>query len=361
MALQRHYLDQLMLSLFDKEATYGAGPGGWTGTSACSMLDFEDASAHADWDDTIQADTDVITGREFISVQELVRQSVRLTYTEPRVKPNTLAGLMGLCLGTVATTQDGTETAYRHKITKAASVSLPSIGAQIKYEGGDQREMRGLKGESWTLQINGPYLQFSCQMIGSGYREPATTAFAAKIAENWLRLGDAQFFIKDTAGTPITVPASPAQGSANLGGGEVNFSTRVRSFSLTWTNNLAAEAGYRASTGLLRGNFHPVRRTATLSLGFDVDSASEATELAYYLSQAKLAFELNLNSGLLIDPDGTFKYGLIVIVPRLQLTRLPRSQQDQFEVLTMEGTVLDDGTNSELIAYVYNARPTYLA
>lgn len=361
MALQRHYLDQLMLSLFDKEATYGTGPGGWTGTSACSMLDFDDASAHADWDDTIQADTDVITGKEFISVQEIVRQSVRLTYTEPRVKPNTLAGLMGLCLGTVVTTQDGAEDAYRHKLTKATSVSLPSIGAQIKHDGGDQREMRGLKGETFTLQINGPYLQFTSQLVGSGYRVTSATPFAAKIAENWLRLGDAKFFLKDTGGTPITDPSSPVQGAANLGGSEVNVSTRVRTFSLTWTNNLAVEAGYRASTGLLRGNFHPVRRTATLSIGFDVDSASEATELAYYLSQAKLAFELNLDSGVLIDAQGAFKYGLILIVPRLQLTRLPRTQEDQFEVLTMEGAVLDDGSNSEIIAHVYNARPTYLA
>jgi len=361
MALQRHYLDQLMLSLYDAESSYGAGPGGWTNTSACSMLDFDDASAHADWDDTIQADTDVITGREFISVQEIVRQSVRLTYTEPRVKPNTLAGLMGLCLGTVATTQDGANLAYRHKLTKAASVSLPSIGAQIKYDGGDQREMRGLKGESFTLSINGPYLQFASTLIGSGYRQTATTTFAAKVPENWLRLGDAKFFVKDTGGAAISVPASPVQGAANLGGSEVNLSSRVRSFSLTWNNALAAEAGYRASTGLLRGNFHPVRRSCTVSLAFDVESATEATELGYYLSQAKLALELNVDSGTLIVGGGTYKFGLIVIVPSLQLTRLPRTQQDQFEVLTMEGAVRDDGTNSEVVAFVYNAKATYLA
>src|SRR5215475_11138326 len=121
MTLQRSYARQLMLSLFDKEAAYDQGPSGWTSSSACLMQDMDDASAVVQWDDMVQANADVITGREFVTHQEIARYSTRLTYTEPRCKPNTLAGLMGLTLGTVASAQDGSETAYRHKITKATS------------------------------------------------------------------------------------------------------------------------------------------------------------------------------------------------------------------------------------------------
>ena len=221
------------------------------------MSDMDEASAVATWDDVIQANADVITGREFVTHQEIPRYSTRLTYTEPRAKPNSMAGLMALCLGTVTSAQDASETAYRHKITKAASVSLPSIAGQIKHEGGDQRLYTGLKGDSFTFAINGAYFSFTCGMVGSGKRGTSSTSFVASISENWLRVGDAKFFIKDTAGSAIDTSGAPTQGSANLGGSEVNLSTRMRTFSLSWNNAPAVEAGYRASSGLYRLNFHP--------------------------------------------------------------------------------------------------------
>lgn len=359
-ALQRSYLRKLALSLEDKENVYGSGPAAWTAGAASSMLDFEESSAVATWDDTVVNDLDVVTGKELISIQEIPRESVRLTYQEPRAKPHSIAGLMALCMGTVAATQDGAFLAWRQKITKAASTALPSIGAIAKFEAGDQRQMRGLKGDSWSLSINGPYLQFQSEMIGSGYRATDATAFPASISESWLRTGDARIFIKDTAGTPITTSGAPTQGSANLGGSEVNFSTRVRSLTINWNNSHAAEAGYRASTAKLRGNFHPVRRAGTMSLAIDVDTATEATDLAYYLTQKQLAFELNVDSGVLIDAAGAFKYGIAVIIPRVQLTSIPRSSTDEFDVLTFEGAILDDGTNSELIGYTWNAVDAYL-
>jgi hypothetical protein len=361
MALQRSYARQLMLSLFDKEASYDAGPAGWTSSSACLMQDMDEASAVVQWDDLVQANTDVITGRELVTHQELPRYSTRLTYTEPRCKPNTLAGLMGLCLGTIAASQDGSETAYRHKVTKATSVSLPSIGAQVKHEGGDQRLYTGLKGEQFTFAINGAFFSFAAGLIGSGKRGASSTAFVTSISENWLRVGDAKFFIKETGGSAISTAGTPTQGSANLGGSEVNLSTRVRTFSLTWNNALAAEAGYRASTGLYRGDFHPVRRAGSVQLSFDVDTSDEAARLSDYLSQNQLAFEVNVDSGVLIDADGAMKYGVILIVPRLQLKPLTRAQTDEMETIMFDGEVMDDLTNSEIVAYVYTAKAAYLA
>jgi hypothetical protein len=261
----------------------------------------------------------------------------------------------------VTTVQDGSETAYRHKLTKVTSVSLPSIAGQVKHEGGDQRLYTGLKSDSFTFAINGAYFSFTTSLVGSGKRGSSATAFVASITENWLRTGDAKFFIKDTAGSAIDTSGTPTQGSANLGGSEVNLSTRVRTFSLAWNNNPAVEAGYRASTGLYRTNFHPIRRAGTVQISFDCDTSDEATRLSDYLSQTQLAFECNVDSGSLVDPQGAFKYGVILIIPRLQLKPLARGATDELETLTFDGEIMDDATNSELVAYVYTAKSAYLA
>jgi hypothetical protein len=327
------------------------------------MQDHNEESGAEVWDDTMQSDTDVVTGHEFRSVQEIVRQGMRLTYTEPRCKPNTLAGLMALCMGSVSATQDGVLTAYRHRITPATSVSLPSIGAQTLREGGVQRKYHGIKGEQFTLSHNGAYWQFTCQMIGSGHRATAADAFPSTVSENWQRWGNSSIYIKDTSGTPIDTSfgSPPSQSAANLGGSETNLSTRVIDFTWTWNNNLQADQGYRASTGAQRQNFHPLRRTSNITIRFEVDSSEEAADLNYYLNQSKLAIELNVSSGTAIAGGGVFNSGFIVILPRVQLTSMPRSQTAELENLDFIGEVLDDGTNPVAMAFVYTAKAAYLA
>lgn len=362
MALQRHHADKLMASLFDKEASFDAGPGGWTTASACSLIDYDDDSAHSffNFDDTIQGDDDVVSGQEFLTRQEIVRQSVRGTYNEPRVKPNTLAGLLGLCHGVVTSAQDGVNIAYRHKITRAAPIALPSIGVQAKMENGQQYKFTGVKGAGYTIAINGAYFSFETNLVGSGSRVAAADAFVASISENWLRQGDAKIFIKDTGGTPISIPATPSQGAVNLGGGNVDISTRVRALSHGWENNFDLDSAYKPSSGKVRKEFHPNRRTGTISFTLEADSTTEATELDYYLNQAKLALEVNIDSGVLIAGAGTFKYGLILIIPQFQLRPFSRSQDNQQELVGFEGDIEFDGTNDPVVAFVYNAQAAYL-
>lgn len=357
MALERSYARALQLSLFKREAPYGTPPAVSAATYA-SMSDFGEG-VMVEFDDLVQGDTDVITGREMQTRAEIARQSCRLTYEEPRVKPNTLASMLSLALGTVAATQDGALAAYRHKITKAASTSLLSMAGHFKFEAGDERAIPGLKADSFTLAINGPYFSLSVPLIGSGKRDTSSVTFQPVIAESWMRQGDAKFFWKDIV-APIAIPVAPTQGSANLGGSEVNVSTNVRSFSLNWGNALAADAGYRASTGLLRGNFHPVRRTSTFTIVFDVEGTREAADLDRYLLQKTFAFEVNIDSGSIIAATGAFKYGAILIIPQARLTPISRTQEDQFEVLSYTGTIEDDKTNSELVGFVYTAPAAYL-
>jgi len=102
----------LMLSLFKKEAAYDAGVT-MSNANACSMKGFE---ATIDWDDKVQDDKDAITGQEFGTDQEFITQAVKLSYKEPRAKPNSLIGLAALALGDITSTQDGAYTAYKHKI-----------------------------------------------------------------------------------------------------------------------------------------------------------------------------------------------------------------------------------------------------
>jgi len=363
MALQRHEADKLMLSLFDKEAAYDAGPAAWLAANACSMIDYDgDGGAHSffSFDDTIQGDDDVQIGNEYQTKQEIVRQSVSGSYKEPRTKPNTLAGLLGLSHGTIVSAQDAALTAYRHKITPAAPLSLPSIGVQGKFENGRQYHFTGIKSNGYTFERNGAYWSFETNMVGSGKRVTASDAFVASITENWLRVGDAKVFIKDTAGTPISIPAAPAQGANNLGASQVDISTRVRSFSHKWENNLELEAAYKLSSGMLRKDPLPNRRAGTLSFSIECDSSTEATELDYYLLQAKLALEVNIDSGVVIAGGGAFKFGAIIIFPRFQLQPFKRTEDAQQELLEYEARLFADGTNPPVVAWVYNAQSQYM-
>ena len=358
---QRHYNDQIALSLFDAEVNYDAGPAAWANANAVSMTDFDDDSPHEEWDDLVEDDADLSHGYEYRTVQEIVRQSVRWTYTEPRTKPNSLAGLLGLALGTVASTKDGAFNAWRHKLTPASPIILPSIGAQIAHQNSSQYEYKGVKADGFILRRNGAYLTLESPLIGSGTRAASSTTFPASVTESWLHWGDCNLWLKDTGGTVITIPTTPTQGSTNLGAGAVNLSKRIRTFAIDHPNNLLDQMGYRPSTGKVRGHLHTAKRSTTLRLGFDVMTDREAEELDWYLSQRKLAFELNCDSGTVVVAGSAFKFGCILLIPMLQIRRIPRSEEDEFDILTLEGTVMDDKTNSVMMAFVYNGQSTYLA
>src|SRR5262249_47228347 len=116
----RHYDDTIFMTLIYREETFDSAQGDWS-SAAVSMLDFDDHSPHELWDDLVESDEPFIHNDEYPTMQEIVRQSVRFTYTEPRVKPSTIAGLMGLALGSVESTRDGTARAWRHHLIMASS------------------------------------------------------------------------------------------------------------------------------------------------------------------------------------------------------------------------------------------------
>ena len=113
MVLELRNIDKLALSLFDKEATYDAGPGAWTAGSACSMSGYDGI---AQMEDETVDDKEGVTGTEFPTYQEILKKGWALEYTENRLKPNTLAGLAALHFGSVTTVQESGKTAYYHRM-----------------------------------------------------------------------------------------------------------------------------------------------------------------------------------------------------------------------------------------------------
>src|SRR5262249_56496324 len=96
------------------------------------------------------------------------------------------------------------------------------------------------------------------------------------------------------------------------------------------------------------------------SLTLELDPAWETRALTWYLEQTTLALELQCVHGSLIDQAGTFFWGCTVLIPRLKLKAPQRGVNAEFDTVTFEGTVLDDGTNEPLSAWVYSAQPHYL-
>jgi hypothetical protein len=360
MSIQRAYARKLMLSLFSQDATYNSGPAGWTSGEACQMSEYAPDS-RVQWDDGVFSDEDSVSGFELATHQEIALQGLALQYNEPRAKPNTLAGLMGLALGDIAAAvQDGAHDAWRHRVGWGNAFELPSIGAQAQHDGGAQFLYTGLKAGGYTLARSGPYWSYQTQIMGSGERAEASDAFVARIEEKWLRWGDSKIYLKET-GIPITVPTTPSQTTANLGGSEIDVSTRFLTFSHAIDNTLQGDLGYRASSGQVRHNLHPSRRTASVTFSLECDNTKEADDLDRYLQQTKFALEVNCNSGILIDDAGVFKFGFIVIFPFLQLQPFNRGEEQERDTLEFTAKIMDDLSNQAIVAFIYNAQPAYLA
>jgi hypothetical protein len=379
MTIGRHLVDRLDFSLFNREAIYGRGVA-INSTTSCQMSDYDDASPHITWDDMVQTNTDVLTGREFPTKQEIARQSMTMTYTEPRTKPNTIAGLLGLAMGGVPiATKDPNASAFRHALRLGGATSLPSISIRALYDRpvyhvptatGTVFRYDGVKVSTLTLSNNGAYWQLAATLMGSGRRTPlgvptTTTVLPAVVEEPWLRWGDTTIYLRPLSAGTLTVPTTPTQRSPNLVGGTpvsttINLSCWTRSISVTINNNFATDAGYRACSGMFRENLHSTRREITGEITFDVDNSFERQAIQTYLQQYNMGLEIDCAARTVILPTSTMRYGFALLLPAARLTQITRGQQDQLENLTYAFTALDDRVNQPLYAWAYNRRNRYL-
>jgi hypothetical protein len=362
MGRQYRKLDQLMMSLGDKEATYDAGPAAWTLGAAFQLYEF--GEAFAVWDDRIVTDEATVHGSIYPTADSIVLQDVRLAYPEPRARYTPLAGLAALAGGVVSASQDAALTAYRHKITPvAADVELPSIGV-VEKAAGLQYLYTGIKADTLRLKRGGPeraYWELEAGLIGSGTRAADSTAFPAKVSEDPIPWGKTFCWLE--TGTDINLAATPTQGTEDISSATPdNFTARLLDVTFEHRNDLQADDGYTASSGVVRNRLvHGPGRGATVSITLIVDPATLAAELAYYTGRANCALEVEVDSGTIIAETGTMKWGFDLVIPRLRLNPPARGVDRGVNTITLSGRCFDDGTNPLWQLYVYNAQAAFLA
>jgi hypothetical protein len=357
MSLEMRYADEVAFSLFDKEATYDAGPGAWTAGSACAMKGFDGLVSRPD---KLVDDREGVSGHELPTDQVIERFDWRMDYSEPKMKPNSLAGFAALALGGMAVTQDGGLTAYRHKLTPVAvGTALPSIGC-LYDEGGVKQLAKGIKANGFSFKNNGAFFSLAVPLIGSGTRASDATAIPAAISESWTRWGDIGGLWIET-GANISV-STPTQGSEAISSATPDdLTSRLLEFAFNWDNKLREDLGYEAGGGDVRADLDYGRRGGSVMMKVKADSSTWATELGYYENQDDVAVHLCVKSSSVIADGGSYYWGLDLIIPMIRLKEPKRDVQDDFHVITLEGDIHDDGTNDEVILYVYNAQDAYLA
>lgn len=353
MNTKKGWNQELMLSLFKKESSYDAGVT-MNNANACSMAGYE---SEATWEDKVENDKGEVTGKEHGYDQEIVEQGVKISYKEPRAKPNSLAGLAALVMGSVTSTQDAALTAYKHKITPiAVGSALPSIQAEAK-KGGIQYAYKGVKGNSIKLAGEaGGVVSLDSELMGSGSRATSATAFANKIVESWLKLSNCKVWMED--GTDISISAALVQDAEDISSATpADLKARLKSFEWGFENKLEGQPGFGGA-----GVFQDIdygRRAASLKFTM---LFSDNTELNHFINQNPLAIEFDMK-GALIASTGSMYYGFQLIVPRFKLKSAPLAKGGVNDILTveMDCEVFEDGTNAVSILEVYNAQAAYLA
>lgn len=355
MNTKKGWKQELMMSLFKKEATYNAGIT-MSNANACSMQSFD---ITPDWDDVITSDKNEVTNKEHGNTQEITRQGVKISYKEPKAKPNTLAGLGMLTLGAITSTQDEALASYRHKITPVAhGTALPSMQAE-HLKGGLQYAYKGIKGN--TLKITGEaggYANVEAELLGSGTRATSATAFANAISESWMKISNCKVWME--TGANISIDATLTQDAENISSATPDtLHTRFKSFDWTWNNNLVPQEGF-AGAGVFQDiDFGRRMQELSFTLLFN-----DSTELDYFINQNPCAIEFDLKGGIVAAGSGTdYYYGFHLIIPRFFIKKapLPVGGVDDTLECEFECECVEDGTNSAVILEVYNAQAAYLA
>ena len=356
MITKKGWASQFMMSLFLKEAAYNAGVS-MIAANACSMKGFEVEQL---FEDSVANDKEEVTGAEYGTEQEIINQGVKLTYKEPKAKPNSIAGIAALCQGGITSTKDGAFDAWAHKIIDVpVGTALPSIQGEAKI-GGVQYAFPGIKGNSFkiagdTAKDNG-LISLEAELIGSGTRTTSATAFVPSISESWLKISNCKVFME--SGSDITIAAALTQGTQDISGATPeNLGVRLKSFEFGHNNN--NEEQYGAGGGGVAQDIDYGRRSKELKFSL---LFNDATELDHYMNQDPLAIEFDLK-GAIIAAGGAMYYGVHIVIPRFKLKAAPLPTGGAGDVLTCEFDcdIQDDGTNAASIIEVYNAKSAYLA
>jgi len=337
-----------MFSFKKKEATYDAAvtinSTNWFGVRGCKIK--------LEWPDIVMDNADSISGYEFPTQQEIAQNDVKITLTEERCHASFLGAAMALASGVCTSTKDGAFNAWQHYSYPSALNANVSVNGMVMI-GTTQYLYKGLVAESVKISAGKEgYLNCEIVLRGSGTRAVDATAFIDPPAnEPWLKVRNIRAWLE--SGTDITIDTTPAQGAENISSATPTpLVTRFRSFEFGWTNNIEKQLD---NVGIDTG-----KRNATCKFSLVY---SDGTELANYTAQDNLAFEVNLDSGTVIDAGGAYKWGFILIVSsgRLKVAPIPDGSQTGILTADYEFLVMDDTVNPGFLAFTYNGISQYIA
>jgi hypothetical protein len=343
-----------MASVFEKEAAFAGGKT-HTNTTSCSFKGFEFSPGFAD---VVTNDKDEVTGKEHGYDQEITAYLNNPTLKFAKVRPNDLAALAALTLGSVTANQDAALTAYRHRIIPITDgTALPSISV-VHLIGGIQTEYKGVKGNTMKLSGEaGGFLAADFGLIASGNRATNAAAIAAAITESWMKVDQLKFFLETAAN--ITIAATPTQGTEDISGATPDdLSIRGKSFEFTWDNKMTGQPGF-GGAGYLQDAIYG-RRAATLKASIQFASSAE---IAYFTAQDVCAIELDFKAAGLIAVGGAMYYGASIVIPRAKIKAYPEPKGGVNDALSQDFDfeIFENGTNPAVIMDVYTAQAAYLA
>ena len=269
-----------------KETTFGSDTA--AGLAVADFQMFRTASDPFQFAVDLQDDLDVTGGLEGVTDSEVLAQRLDGPYSQPRVKPHTLAAFAGFAMGSVTSSTDGN--GRKHTFTpvesyNAEGLSLPSFTAVedcLAY----QKWHTGIVVDSFTLETNRKgYLDFSATFLGSGKRYTWTTDMSAAsevASEPWLKAGNAKVWMHRGSRTG-TYDGSIAQSKTadDLTGYPEDVSGRILSFRWTYQNNPNADDLYRFNSGVTMAAGERVRRAQALQLSFEVESFDSVEDLGF--------------------------------------------------------------------------------
>jgi hypothetical protein len=356
MALNR--LRKVFVNAVVDEPTFGTEQ-----TSDLAYINFDNATIISPDVQTID-DTDHISGSEEAGEQELFAQTLRMNFSQARVKPHTMAWCMGYAFGlpsiATGTPTNGVAT-RRHTITPQTTQALPSFTADALYETGVQKEIPGGLIGDFQFQINAGANRFanlSGNAIFKGEIDTTTSPSTAAPTENGLNGASAGVWLGSDWDT--TVDDELDTTSEDLTSA-TDMSTRLKSVAWNFNNNIDIDNNFTIGGGDTMGLTKRQGRTQTLTLTFDVDTTMDWNPVTDLLAQTNKAFQIKIRGELIESVTPDYYRGLNLIFPRVCYSGVEFSEQNGDVVYNVTLQVLEHSTHGSVRAYVYNTVTTYFS
>ena len=346
---------EVMLSLKKKEGAYGVAPTPVDATNYVLMHGIMKDNSPKSEDQT-SSDMDEQKGSEAPTNFDNYEKRDAFSLNQDRAVPHILAGMLGLEMGEISSTQDAALSAWRHYITNTADgVARPSIGS-LHDPANRQEIIHGLKSNSIEVSAAaGEYWKWASELIGSGKRVDSSETFITAIQELLLRMADTKVYIKPNpvAATDIVAEANLSQDTANIDGAApalANLGATVMDWSLKQNSNAESVPG-AGGAGYLQD---VCRGTRSWELAMKL-RYTDTTYRANYLAKTPMAIEFNCKNPLgPIAATGVYYPGAILRIPKVVLNERPEPSGDRYTI-DLKFTVLYDGVNEIIDAAVYTA------